>query len=179
MKIPPKSNYQVLKELVNTHSKGPSAVFGVSWRSYKLRTWHYSGQLKKKRRNRSFVISSESTDKNARWFTSNYNNDKNRLGKKKSLAYAPSFRSRILSMWGKTKQNKTSFCSLTIRKAKFYEVLQWHGLQGIHIVLVPKGEKDSIFFFSRLQSWLYFSESLVFMIKENKGTLSKQLLDST
>lgn len=60
----PKNNYQVFRALVNTYGKGPSAVFGVSWQSYKPRTWHYSGQLKKKGgKQRSFVIFSKGTDK--------------------------------------------------------------------------------------------------------------------
>ena len=63
-----------------------------------------------------------------------------RLGKKKSLVYAP-----ILERWnsvnvGKGKKKKKSFYFLTIRKAKFFEGRQWHNLQGAHVVLVPKRE---------------------------------------
>ena len=58
-----------------------------------------------------------------------------RLGEK-NLLYMPQFwKGEILSMWGR-KKKKISFCSLTIRKAKF----QWHNLQGAYVTLVPKRE---------------------------------------
>ena len=99
----PKNNYQVFRALVNTYSKGPSAVFGVSWQSYKPRTWHYSGQLKKKGgKQRSFVIFSKDTDKLP--MICQQQQQQEARGKK-SLVYAP-----ILERWnsvdvGKEKKN--------------------------------------------------------------------------
>ena len=61
-----------------------------------------------------------------------------RLGEKKSLVYAP-----VLERWNSVnvgKEKKMSFCSLTIRKAKFFEERQWHNLQGAYVILVPKRE---------------------------------------
>lgn len=120
-----KSNYQAFQDLVNTHSKGPSAVFGVSWQSYKLRTWHYSGQLKKKEgKTKIFCYFIR---KHRQKLTGICQQQWQELARTKKISrMSPKFPDVKFCQRGEnttTNKKNISFCSLTIRKAKVYEGL--------------------------------------------------------
>lgn len=138
------------QHLANTYSKGPSAVFGASWRSYRPRTWHYSGQLEKKRRKtKTICYFIRKRRENPQWFANSYKSHNKKL-------------ERNLVLMLRALEGELLFCSFSVKETVLCALGQWGQFSfpsgkgysrracwpTMHALLGPQREKEAKHCFS-------------------------------